>query len=76
MRVIGHRSEPAIDPQAAAQPLQAAARFSADLSQLARVGLMPKGVYRYSTHAAADEHRRAWLARNMAELARQRASRR
>jgi len=74
MRVIGQRSEPAIDAQAAPQPLQAAARFSADLARLAGVGVVPKGVYRFSTHAAANEHRCSCLARNMAELARQRAS--
>jgi len=48
------------------------ARFSESLSHLSRVGLMPKGVYRFNSHEQANRHQQDCLADAMAVLAKER----
>ena len=69
MRQVGRRREPEIVQQASGQLLMAGARFSEALSALAPSTFVPKGVYRFKSHADANQHQQDCLVRGMALLA-------
>jgi len=69
MKQIGHRSEPPLSPTATGALLEAGARFSKSISHLSPSTFIPKGVYRFLTHEAANQHWQDCLARGMAALA-------
>jgi hypothetical protein len=71
MKTVGRRH---IEPELSATPsgaaLAAGAAFSESIAAIAGGGsFIPKGVYRYKTHAEANEHEAACLAAGMAALA-------
>ena len=73
MRTIGKRAEPSPTFLASATALKEGAAFSASLAALCKTGHMPKGVYRYPSHAEANAHDDACLAQSMAVRATARA---
>ena len=73
MRQVGLRREPALSPEASGSLLAEGARFSETVSRLARIAYIPKGVYRFESHEAANRHERECLARAMARSAAKRA---
>ena len=73
MRQVGTRHEPQITELASGEALAAGARFSESLSRLASSTFIPKGVYRFKTHEAANKHQQDCLARGMGLLAARRS---
>lgn len=69
MRRVGQRLEPELAAAASGTLLAQGARFSEDMAGLARLGFMPKGVYRYRSHLQANEHELACLAQRMGQRA-------
>jgi hypothetical protein len=69
MKVIGRRMDPPLSPQASGELLAEGSRFCESIGWLARGTFVPKGVYRYPSHAAANQHAQDCLARGMARLA-------
>jgi len=69
MKTVGIRREPQITEQASGDALTAGARFSESLSRLAPSTFIPKGVYRFKSHEAANKHQQDCLARGMGLLA-------
>ena len=55
------------------EALAAGARFSESIAHLARSTFIPKGVYRFKTHAEANTHQLECLARGMSLLAAERS---
>lgn len=71
MKRVGYRVErPDILP-ASADLLVEGARFNDEMHRLptGQTTFIPKGVYRFMTHAAANEHQANCLARGMAQIA-------
>ena len=66
MRTIGHRQPPPLTRQASGAQLEAGAKFSETLAVLSPLLGMVKGVYRYPSHEAANQHWLECVARNMA----------
>ena len=56
MRQVGTRREPAIAEQASGLLLTEGARFNEAIARLSRASFVPKGVYRYKSHEAANSH--------------------
>jgi hypothetical protein len=73
MRQLGSRREPEISTRASGVLLADGALFSEAVWQLARVAFIPKGVYRFKSHEAANRHDQDCLADAMASLAARRA---
>jgi hypothetical protein len=73
MKTVGGRHEPQITARASGDALAAGARLSESLSHLAPSGFIPKGVYRFKSHDAANKHQQDCLARAMALLAARRS---
>lgn len=73
MRQVGSRREPAVSIEASGALLAEGARFSETVSRLAVTAYIPKGVYRFESHEAANQHDRECLARAMASRAAKRA---
>jgi len=69
MRKVGARGEPQITEFASGDALAAGARFSESLSRIAPSTFIPKGVYRFKSHEAANKHQQDCLARGMGLLA-------
>ena len=69
MREVGRRQEPQIVQQASGLLLTEGARFSEAMSRLAPSTFVPKGVYRFKTHADANQHQQDCLVRGMGLLA-------
>jgi hypothetical protein len=69
MRTIGSRHEPEIRERASGESLAAGARFSESIAHLAKSTFIPKGVYRFKSHEAANQHQQDCLARGMGLLA-------
>jgi len=69
MKTIGNRRQPTINAHASGEALLAGALFSESIARLARSTFIPKGVYRFKTHEAANKHQNDCLARGMALLA-------
>lgn len=73
MRTIGNRRQPQISPHPSGEALAAGALFSESIAHLARSTFIPKGLYRFKTHEAANKHQNECLARGMALLAAKRS---
>lgn len=73
MKTIGHRREPDLLHEASGAALAAGARFSESIAHLAKSTFIPKGVYRFKTHEAANKHQQDCLARGMGLLVTERA---
>lgn len=69
MKTIGRRTEQPITPHASGALLAAGALFNEALSGLNPSTFIPKGVYRFPTQEAANQHWQDCLARGMAALA-------
>jgi len=69
MRTVGIRREQQITAHASGDALATGARFSESLSRLAPSTFIPKGVYRFKSHEAANKHQQDCLARGMGLLA-------
>ena len=71
MRTIGHRKERPITFSASAALLLEGARFNDEIHRLptGRSTFIPKGVFRFKTHEAANQHQQACLIDGIAEIA-------
>jgi hypothetical protein len=69
MKTVGTRREPQIARAPSGEALAAGARFSESLSRLAPSTFIPKGLYRFKSHEAANQHQQDCLARGMGLLA-------
>ena len=74
MRIVGHRQPPPISFAASAILLAEGARFNDEIHRLPSGGdsFVPKGVYRFKTHAEANQHQLDCIAGGMAALVRAR----
>ena len=66
MKTIGHRHPPPLTGQASGAQLATGAQFSETLSCLNPSLGIVKGIYRYPTHEAANQHWLECVARNVA----------
>lgn len=73
MKTVGQRRASAISAQATGSLLAEGARFSETISHLAKTTFVPKGVYRFKSHEAANQHEQDCLVRGMGQLAAERA---
>lgn len=76
MRVVGIRRARPISLSASAELLREGARFNDEIHRLPSggSGFIPKGVYRFMTHEAANRHQQDCVAQGMAKIARSGAS--
>lgn len=76
MRTVGRRKERPVGITASGSLLAAGARFNDEIHRLptGNTTFIPKGVYRFMTHAEANQHQMDCLARGMAKIARERIS--
>lgn len=74
MRIVGHRQAMPISFTASATLLAEGARFNDEIHRLpsGNDSFIPKGVYRFKTHAEANKHQLDCIARGMAALVRAR----
>ena len=73
MRQVGSRRERVLSVQASGDLLAEGARFSEAVARMAPTTFIPKGVYRYPSHEAANRHAQDCLALGMGLLAAERA---
>jgi hypothetical protein len=73
MRQVGSRREREIALEASGELLIEGALFNEALSQLSPSTFVPKGVYRFRSHEAANRHAEDCLVRGMGLLASMRA---
>jgi hypothetical protein len=66
VKTIGHRQPPPLTRQASGAQLEAGAKFSETLACLSPLLGIVKGVYRYPSHEAANQHWLECVAHNMA----------
>lgn len=71
MRTIGHRKEHPITFSASAALLAEGARFNDEIHRLptGNATFIPKGVFRFSSHEAANRHEIDCLVEGMAQIA-------
>jgi hypothetical protein len=71
MRTVGHRQPLPISFAASATRLAEGAPFNDEIHRLpsGSDSFIPKGVYRFKTHAEANQHQMDCLARGMASVA-------
>ena len=69
MKTIGSRRQPQMTAHASGEALAAGARFSESIAHLAKSTFIPKGIYRFKSHEAANKHQQDCLARGMGLLA-------
>jgi len=71
MRTIGQRKQRPITFSASASLLLEGARFNDEIHRLptGRSTHIPKGVFRFKTHEAANQHQQACLIEGMAKIA-------
>jgi hypothetical protein len=71
MRTVGHRKERPISFSASAVARSAGARFNDEIHRLptGNASFMPKGVFRFRTHAEANRHQMDCLVAGMADRA-------
>lgn len=71
MRTVGRRKERPITFSASADLLIEGARFNDEMHRLPTGGttFIPKGVFRFRTHAEANQHRQDCVAKGMAQVA-------
>ena len=72
MKTIGSRRQTVLSEAASGEALAEGARFSETIAHLANSTFIPKGVYRFKTHEAANKHQQDCLALGMAQLAAER----
>ena len=74
MRTVGHRQPKPISFAASATLLVEGARFNDEIHRLpsGSDSFIPKGVFRFRTHAEANQHQSDCLAKGMAAIARAR----
>ena len=72
MRQVGSKRERELSVQASGALLAEGARFSESLARLAPTTFMPKGLYRFRTHDAANRHAQDCLTLGMGLLAAER----
>jgi hypothetical protein len=73
MKIVGRRSEPELSQVADGRLLAQGARFAESFAPLVQSTFIPRGVYRFASHEAANRHQLDCLARGMALLAARRA---
>ena len=75
MRTIGCRKERPVSIVASGVLLAEGARFNDEIHRLptGNTTFIPKGVYRFMTHAEANQHQVDCLAKGMAKIAQERA---
>jgi hypothetical protein len=73
MKTVGKRRQSAITALASGELLAEGAHFSESISHLAKTTFVPKGVYRYQSHEAANKHQQDCLVHGMGQLAAERA---
>ena len=69
MKKIGLRHQPEMTGHASGEALATGARFSESIAHLAKSTFIPKGIYRFKSHEAANNHQQDCLARGMGLLA-------
>lgn len=71
MRTIGQRKQRPITFSASASLLLEGARFNDEIHRLptGHSTFIPKGVFRFKTHEAANQHQQACLIEGMAKIA-------
>jgi len=74
MKQVGKRLERSMTAVPSGAALASTIAFSSDIAELAggRV-FFPKGIFRYRSHAEANEHQAACLAVGMAQLSKDRS---
>jgi hypothetical protein len=72
MRTVGHRQPLPISFAASATRLAEGAPFNDEIHRLpsGSDSFIPKGVYRFKTHAEANQHQMECIAKGMAAVAR------
>jgi len=75
MRQVGSRREREVAHDASASLLIEGARFNEAVSRLSQSTFVPKGIYRFRSHEAANQHAEDCLVRGMGLLAAMRACR-
>jgi len=73
VRQVGSRRERVLSVQASGDLLAEGARFSEAVARMAPTTFIPKGVYRYPSHEAANRHAQDCLVLGMGLLAAERA---
>lgn len=75
MKIVGRRLERPVGQSPSGLLLAEGARFNDDIHRLptGHTTFMPKGVYRFMTHAEANQHQLDCLTEGMARLARERS---
>jgi hypothetical protein len=75
MRIIGHRKEQPIAFSASAELLLQGARFNDEIHRLptGQRSFIPKGVFRFASHAEANQQQQDCLAKGMAKIALERS---
>jgi hypothetical protein len=75
MRTVGYRKERPVSVDASGLLLAEGARFNDEMHRLptGNTTFIPKGVYRFMTHAEANQHQLDCLAKGMAKVAQERA---
>ena len=76
MKTVGHRKERPVSPIASGLLLAEGARFNDEIHRLPTGDstFIPKGLYRFMTHAEANRHQLDCLAKGMAKIAVERAN--
>lgn len=71
MRSVGRRKERPVGLEISGGQLLEGARFNDDIHRLpsGNSSFVPKGIYRFKTHEAANQHQLECLAKGMAKLA-------
>ena len=74
MKTIGSRKEPPLSRLASGSLLAEGARFNDEIHRLptGSSSFMPKGLFRFMTHAEANQQQSECLAIGMAKIARER----
>lgn len=72
MKTVGNRIEPDLTALASGDSLAQGARFSEALARLTKTTFVPKGIYRYASHEAANRHEQDCLVQGMAQVAAER----
>lgn len=75
MKLVGHRKKSPITFSASAELLIEGARFNDEIHRLptGNTTFIPKGVYRFKTHAEANRHQQDCLIAGMVQIALERA---
>lgn len=76
MRIVGSRKERPVGQEASGTLLAAGARFNDEMHRLptGNTTFIPKGIYRFRTHAEANRHQADCLAAGMVQIAKERLS--